>query len=181
MSRKLKKIITIILCALLAFIISYFSDIKKPQHQLTILRKKQTRLENKLHDKQTQTDSSIILQQQIAKLNTSYTTYKKQLNLAISIPLLLDQLAKIAKFNKVRLKTIQPLPLKQKDWLTMYPMRFVLLGNYHQLSKFVKSLVNTLYFVALPKVKLSKIKNNNHELTMQAFGIIYTKSSKDKN
>lgn len=180
MSIKLnKKVITIILSMILVLLLGYVFGIKNLQDKLAILKAQKTYLENQLHNKQTRITNTANLQQQIAKFNTIYTIYKKQLSLNITAPLLLDQLAKIAKVSNVLLKTVQPLPVKQEDWLILHPVQFVLIGNYDQLESFVTTLVNILYFVDLSKIKLHKIKPNNQELTMQAFAIIY--NQKDKN
>jgi len=179
MSVKLnKKIITIILSIILVLLLGYMFGIKNLQENLAFLKAQKTHLENQLHNKQTRINNTTNIQQQIAKFNTIYTIYKKQLSLNITTPLLLDQLAKIAETSNVLLKTVQPLPVKQEDWLILHPVQFVLIGNYDQLESFVTTLVNILYFVDLPKIKLYKIKTNNKELTMQVFAIIYNQKDK---
>jgi type IV pilus assembly protein PilO len=177
MSIKLnKKIIIIILSITLMLLFGYVFAIKNLQDQLSLLKIQKIQFANQLLNKKTRINKITNLEQQLAKFNEDYITYKKQLGLHITTPLLLDQLAKIATLSNVQLKTIQPLPIKSKDWLILHPVQFVLIGNYDQLESFVTTLVKELYFINIPKIKITK---DHNQLTMQALAIIY--NQKDKN
>jgi len=176
MSTKFVKVITIFLIPLLVFLIGYNFFIKNLQYELVIAKQNKETLNRNLIKKQTQINNLAIYQQQISKLNDAYAMYEKQLNLSITEPLLLDQLAKIGKLNNVTLKTIQPLPVKHKDWLILHPVQLVVVGNYHQLSHIITTLINNFYFVDFPNIKLVKLKDEQNNLVMQALCIIYSKN-----
>ena len=176
MSTKFVKVITIFLIPLLVFLIGYNFFIKNLQYELVIAKQNKETLNRNLIKKQTQINNLAIYQQQISKLNDAYAMYEKQLNLSITEPLLLDQLAKIGKLNNVTLKTIQPLPVKHKDWLILYPVQLVVIGSYHQLSHIITTLINNFYFVDFPNIKLVKLKDEQNNLVMQALCIIYSKN-----
>lgn len=179
MSTRLTRIITVVFSIALVFSSGYFFVINNLQDELVAQQNNEFLLEKNLRSKQTQIKHALNYQQQITKFNTTYALVKKQLSINITVPLLLDQLAKIAKSHNVLLKTVQPLPIKQQSWLMLHPIRLVLIGNYYQISHFVITLVNTLHFVTLPTMKLTKIKDN--KLSMRMLGIIYNQVAESNN
>lgn len=176
MSSKFIKIITVFSVALLVFLIGYIIFIKKLHCELAITKQDEEISNRNLIKRQSQINNLTIYQQQISKLDSAYAIYDKQLNLNITEPLLLDQLAKIGKLNNVTLKTVQPLPIKQKDWLIMHPVQLVIVGNYHQLNQVITTLLDTFYFVDLPNIKLTKINDKQSDLIMHVLCIIYCKN-----
>jgi|GEM_PF-4661907 len=176
MSNKFIKIITVFSISLLLFLIGYIIFIKNLHNELIVAKQNKEILIGNLIKKQNQINNLTIYEQQISKLNETYAIYEKQLNLKITEPLLLDQLAKIGKLNNVTLKTVQPLPIKQKDWLIMHPVQLVVVGSYYQLSQIITTLINVFYFVDLPNIKLMKLNDKKNNLIMQALCIIYSKN-----
>ncbi len=176
MSNKFIKFIMVFSVSLLMFLIGYIIFIKNSYSELTDAKQNEEILNGNLIKRQSQINNLSSYQQQISKLNSAYAIYERQLNLRITEPLLLDQLAKIGKLNNVTLKTVQPLPVRQKNWLILHPVQLVIVGNYYQLNQVITTLLDTFYFVDLPNIKLTKINDKQSDLVMQALCIIYSKN-----
>ena len=162
----------IVLSAMLVFCGGYVFFLKNVQNKKIIIAKNKFILEKQLDKKQAQIKQVILYKKQIAELNKIYIKDKKQL-IAVTLPLLLDQLGKMAQSNQVTLQSMLPFPTKQQDQLVVYPLQFAIVGTYNQISQFVTTLVDAFSFVALPDIKLTKVKDN--KLNMQTTCIIYGK------
>ncbi len=97
----------------------------------------------------------------------------------VTLPLLLDQLEKMAQSNQVTLQSVLPFPVKQQDQLVVYPLQFAIVGTYNQISQFVTTLIDAFSFVVLQNIKLTKLKDN--KLNMQTTCIVYAEKEQNIN
>ena len=168
----------IVFSAILVFCGGYVFIIENLQNKKGIATENKFILEQQLHKKQTQIKQAGLDKKQIAKLNKIYIADKKQL-IVVTLPLLLDQLEKMAQSNQVTLQSVLPFPVKQQDQLVVYPLQFAIVGTYNQISQFVTTLIDAFSFVVLQNIKLTKLKDN--KLNMQTTCIVYAEKEQNIN
>ncbi|MCK4608836.1 MAG: type 4a pilus biogenesis protein PilO [Gammaproteobacteria bacterium] len=173
MSAHVIKYGAILFLGIILLFAGYVAIIKPAQQQLASLEQQQIILKTQAQKQQVQINNIAQYERQIRKISAYSSWYKKQL-VDITLPLLLDQLAKVAAVSHATLQAVQPVAKKQTAQFSRFSLQISVQGSYQQISAFIANLIDDFTFVALPNIKLTKTKIPNN-LSLQILCITYGK------
>lgn len=137
------KIVFISLCCILLLVLSVWVFIRPKLNQLEQIRQEQANLLQSYEFKHTQATNLAAYKEQLKKIRLLFGDMLGQLPNRSEIPSLIEDISKLGVANGLDFELIKPEAEIEKDFVTIMPIKIVVVGNYHQLAGFVSD-VSTL-------------------------------------
>ncbi|CAN5387354.1 type 4a pilus biogenesis protein PilO [soil metagenome] len=154
------KIITCIAIVVFILFMGYLFDIKFMLDKLQSAQQQEIQLKSLLEIKQQETASLKIYQIQLSSIKKNFSALVQVLPTRTEVPGLLDDISKTGLANGLEFSLFKPLAEKQKDFYTELPLEISVIGNYHQLAKFISQISALGRIVTLHDFSLQPIANS---------------------
>lgn len=177
------------LCALILFLIvalAFWFDTRSQMTSLEAKQKQEVVLRKEFEEKQQKAANLKAYQEQLTEMRQRFKVMLRQLPSKTEIPGLLEDISKTGLSSGLRFTLFDPLQPVQHEFYSELPINISVIGDYHQLGKFINRIaafnrIVTMHdFTLEPQVTKQDGGNDNKkslskagELSMQMTAKIY--------
>lgn len=146
-----------VLCVLILGLAYYF-DTRSQLEVLAAAKSQEMDLRENFETKQRQAANLAAYKQQLEEIKQTFGKLLNQLPERTEVPGLLEDISKTGIANGLSFELFKPKPEERKEFYTELPIQIIVLGDYHQLGKFVSDVAALPRIVTLHDFKITEEK-----------------------